>query len=236
MTNDPTTDRYRCAEEADAAQWTGSNDDQLRAFCGSNFDTIDPEDRVEDPDETAAVRAHPHGGWFGLKPGDWVVKHADHFSVASDEEFRERWTPVPAPSVPTTQTAELRGVADYLHQRGVEAGDGGLTGAADLLRRLAAVPAAVEEQPDTGTPETEPEFTEARAAFMQIGRTPSLEGLRAELQIEGWPPIIGRYCGASMGRMHDVPGHEHLLAVDPRLIFEYADEQPAAVAQPGKET
>ena len=74
----------------------------------------------------------------------------------------------------------------------------------------------------------QPEFTEARAAFMQIGRTPSLEGLRAELRIEGWPPIAGAYCGASMGRMHDVPGHEHLLAVDPRLIFEYA-EAPAAV-------
>lgn len=90
--------------------------------------------------------------------------------------------------------------------------------------------AEAQQQPDT-----EPEFTEARAAFMQIGRTPSLEGLRAELRIEGWPPIVGRYTGASMGRMHDVPGYEHLLAVDPRLVFEYADEQPAAVSQPGKE-
>jgi hypothetical protein len=72
-------------------------------------------------------------------------------------------------------------------------------------------------------PEQPHDFTEARAAFMQLGRTPSLEGLRAELRIDGQPPLIGRYVGASMGRMHDVPGHEHLLAVDPRLIFEYAD-------------
>ena len=82
---------------------------------------------------------------------------------------------------------------------------------------------AAEERPADG-------FTEARAAFMQIGRTPSLEGLRAELHIEGQPTIVGRYAGASMGRMHDVPGHEHLLAVDPRLIFEYAAEEPPAEA------
>jgi hypothetical protein len=70
-------------------------------------------------------------------------------------------------------------------------------------------------------------FTEARAAFMQMGRTPSLEGLRAELRIEGNPPLVGRYVGASMGRLHDVPGHEHLLAIDPRLIFEYGEEADA---------
>jgi hypothetical protein len=75
-----------------------------------------------------------------------------------------------------------------------------------------------------------PEFTEARTAFMHIGRTPSLEGLRAELRIEGHPPVVGRYIGASMGRMLDVPGHEHLLAIDPKFIFEYADEQPTADA------
>jgi hypothetical protein len=77
-------------------------------------------------------------------------------------------------------------------------------------------------------PKPEAEFTEARAAFMQMGRTPSLEGLRTELRIEGQPPLVGRYCGAAMGRMHDVPGHEHLLAIDPRLIFEYADEEPTS--------
>ncbi|MEU9558014.1 hypothetical protein [Streptomyces fumanus] len=96
---------------------------------------------------------------------------------------------------------------------------------------------AAEAQP--ATPDTEtPTLTEARAAFMQIGRTPSLEGLRAELRIEGQEPLIGRYCGASMGRLHDVPGHEHLLAVDPRLIFEYADQPaaPGAAATPETDT
>lgn len=71
--------------------------------------------------------------------------------------------------------------------------------------------------------EDEAPFTEARAAFMQMGTTPSLEGLRAELRIEGKPPLVGRYVGASAQRLHDVPGCEHLLAIDPRLIFEYAE-------------
>jgi hypothetical protein len=112
--------------------------------------------------------------------------------------------------------------------------DDGLEAAMDAARDavLSVLRRMADETPQSVA---ETEFTEARAAFMQIGRTPSLEGLRAELRIEGWPPIVGRYCGASMGRMHDVPGHEHLLAVDPRLIFEYADEQPAAVAQPDEE-
>lgn len=107
---DPTTTtaRYRCAEEAEAVQWTGSNAEQLRTFCGSDFDTIDPEDRGEDPDETAAVRSHTHGGWIGLTPGDWVVKHADHFSSASDEEFRARWAPAVSSAVPPTNEGELR--------------------------------------------------------------------------------------------------------------------------------
>lgn len=80
-------------------------------------------------------------------------------------------------------------------------------------------------------PAAEADFTEARAAFMSIGRTPSLEGLRTELHIEGRPALVGRYCGAEMGRMHDVPGYEHVLSIKPQLLFEYdestAEEQPA---------
>ncbi|WP_329214831.1 hypothetical protein OG352_05290 [Streptomyces sp. NBC_01485] len=133
---------------------------------------------------------------------------------------------------PADRAAVLREAADVAREEAhrLETGNHdaraarGARSVAYLLRRLAEAP-----QPET---EAEPEFTEARAAFMQIGRTPSLEGLRAELRIEGWPPVVGCYCGASMGRMHDVPGHEHLLAVDPRLIFEYAEDTPAVGEQP----
>lgn len=116
-----------------------------------------------------------------------------------------------APAAPPTASYSPAGDRD---------GETGTEGAAGRVGDSGAV---VAEEAATG-----PEFTEARAAFMQIGHTPSLEGLRTELRIEGWPPIVGSYNGASMQRMHDVPGHEHLLAVEPRLIFEYAEEQPAA--------
>lgn len=96
MTNHE-TDRFRRRAEIEARQWTGSNADAMSVFCSPfDFQTIDPEDRVEDPDRTAAVRTHPHGRWVGLKPGDWVVREAGRYTTASDEEFRAAWEPVPA--------------------------------------------------------------------------------------------------------------------------------------------
>ena len=76
---------------------------------------------------------------------------------------------------------------------------------------MAELRAAVGQQPAT-------DFTEARAAFMQIGQTPSLQGLRAELRIEGYPPLVGNYAGAGMRRIE--PG---VLSIEPRLLFAYAD-------------
>ncbi|MEV7140732.1 hypothetical protein [Streptomyces tauricus] len=112
MTTDPTpeTARYRRRSEAEAVQWTGTNESALSVFCSPfDFQTIEPEDRVEDPDQTAAVRTHPHGGWVGLAPGDWVVREAGRYTRASDEEFRADWEPVSAGPAPATDRAELRG-------------------------------------------------------------------------------------------------------------------------------
>jgi hypothetical protein len=117
-TTDPQADRYRNRTEMiEAVQWTGDNADQLRAFCGPDFDTIAPEDRTEDPDETAAVRTHLHGGWLGLKPGDWVLKYEDHFTATSDEAFRAVWEPdAPAPDVVAAIVAALQERAGELSE------------------------------------------------------------------------------------------------------------------------
>lgn len=89
-----TTDRYCRRSEIEAVQWTGANEAEMAALCSPfDFQTIDPEDRAEDPDQTAAVRTHPHGGWVGLKPGDWVLREAGRYTTASDEEFRETYEP-----------------------------------------------------------------------------------------------------------------------------------------------
>jgi hypothetical protein len=77
MTTDPQTDRYRHrTAEVEAVQWTGSNADQLRAFCGRDFDGMDP-----------------------MEPGDWVVKADEDFLVFSPVDFATYYEPaVPAPA------------------------------------------------------------------------------------------------------------------------------------------
>ncbi|MFI1165600.1 hypothetical protein ACH4UM_18790 [Streptomyces sp. NPDC020801] len=95
------------------------------------------------------------------------------------------------------------------------------------LVQVAAVAVAWIEAIDRRTgveqPAAEPadDFTEARAAFFHIGHTPSLQGLRAELHIEGQPPLVGRYAGAEMGRL---PNHDDVLSIRPQLLFRYAAE------------
>jgi hypothetical protein len=102
------TDRYRHrTAEVEAVQWTGSNADTLSAFCSPfNFQTIDPEDRIEDPDQTAAVRESEHGTWRGLAPGDWVVKHGGDYFECSAADFAKLYEP--AGQAPATDRAALR--------------------------------------------------------------------------------------------------------------------------------
>ncbi|MET8475396.1 hypothetical protein ABZY90_19730 [Streptomyces sp. NPDC006422] len=75
------------------------------------------------------------------------------------------------------------------------------------------------------TAHDQPDYTRALDAWMTLGTTPSLQGLRTELRIEGRPVLIGRYAGVAMGRAQ---GKANLLSVEPRLIFEYnaAPTQP----------
>ncbi|MFI1728213.1 hypothetical protein ACH40E_03025 [Streptomyces acidicola] len=103
-----TTRRYRNrTAEIEAIQWTGDNADALSAFCSPfDFQTIDPEDRVEDPDETAAVRESEHGTWRGLKPGDWVVRRGVDLFEVSAGDFAKLYEP--AAAVPAADRSALR--------------------------------------------------------------------------------------------------------------------------------
>ncbi|MFF4834064.1 hypothetical protein [Streptomyces sp. NPDC001315] len=108
MTNtpDPQALRYRQRPiECDAIQWTGSNADALRAFAGPDFDTIDPEDRIDDPDQDAQLLVEA-SHWVGIRPTDWVLKFEGYFVAKRDETFRAVWEPVPAAE--TTNRAALR--------------------------------------------------------------------------------------------------------------------------------
>ena len=77
-----------------AVQWTGDNAAQLRAFAGDRFDTIDPEDRTEDPAATAQLRESTHNTWRPVTPGMWIVKSTAGFAVWQDELFNNWYEPV----------------------------------------------------------------------------------------------------------------------------------------------
>lgn len=100
MTTDPPARFRHRIPEIEAVQWTGSNADQLRAFCGPDFDEIDLDDRIEDPDQTAAVREADHGTWRGLAPGDWVVRLDEGLYEFSAADFAKQYEPAAAPSAP----------------------------------------------------------------------------------------------------------------------------------------
>ncbi|MFF7880976.1 hypothetical protein ACH40F_08140 [Streptomyces sp. NPDC020794] len=88
-----------------AVQWKDDNADELTAFAADRFMTIDPEDRTDDPDATAALRESHHASWVLLHPGQWVLKASDgDFSALDDEEFRARYEAVEEPPVPARPT------------------------------------------------------------------------------------------------------------------------------------
>ncbi|KOU59922.1 hypothetical protein ADK57_32170 [Streptomyces sp. MMG1533] len=162
---------HRRADEVQAVQWTGHNADTLRAFAGHHFDTIDPEDRIEDGDQDAQVLIEA-SYWTGISPGYWVLKFEDHLDVERDENFRAGWAPAAVPVVsaavpPTTQTAEPVCVCGHpmrLHHEdvclltGCGCNDGREPEAADLADRLEAV--LTEKFTELGNP-----FSRMRIAF-----------------------------------------------------------------------
>ena len=58
-----------------AIRWTGSNEAQVQAVTGTaSFYAVGPEDRHEDPDQTATVYDELHSTWVRVYTGQWVVK------------------------------------------------------------------------------------------------------------------------------------------------------------------
>jgi hypothetical protein len=127
----------------------------------------------------------------------------------------------------TEAAAELDRIADTVEARvaehyGPASGIG--PGSAQMLRDAAGNVRYMAGKDTREGESTQPApYTDAGAAFMQLGRTPSLAGLRAELRIDGQPPIVGTYCGVGMRK----PNHRPGLLVEPVLLFTYTDEATA---------
>lgn len=100
MTDTTTTEprQYRTSPvTVTALQWTGDNLDAMTAFAGTYFAPIDPEDRGDDPDCTAAVLSYFGGhGWVPIRTGDWVVRSgAELFRPYARSMFEATFEPAP---------------------------------------------------------------------------------------------------------------------------------------------
>jgi hypothetical protein len=86
---------------------------------------------------------------------------------------------------------------------------------------------AAAEQ-DTREGESTPlPHTDAHTAFMLLGTTPSLRGLRTELRIEGRPPLVGRYIGFGSRKAQQLDG----FLIEPFLFFERGGRDEGGGAQ-----
>lgn len=82
--------------EVEAVQWTGDNEAELVAFAGDLFRAVDPEDRGDDPDQTAAVMDTLHNTWVRVYDGQWIVKGVKgEFYPCAGDVFAETYEPAP---------------------------------------------------------------------------------------------------------------------------------------------
>ncbi|WP_222840698.1 hypothetical protein [Actinosynnema mirum] len=97
----------------EAMQWTGTNEADLQAWTGAGrFHAIAPEDRSDDPDQTAALFVDANSAWLGITTGEWVLRDSAGFYPCKAEVFAATYEAV-AP-VADQRVDVLRRVADGL--------------------------------------------------------------------------------------------------------------------------
>ena len=85
--------------EVTAVQWTGDNEAEVRALAGEHFHAVDPEDRGDDPDQTAAL-LDEHSAWVEVYDGQWIVKGVrGEFYPITSEVLAETYEPVHGPEI-----------------------------------------------------------------------------------------------------------------------------------------
>ncbi len=60
----------------EATQYDGTQAvaEYIEAWSEQRFNTVDPEDRIDDPDAVAAVFDILRGAWIPVAVGDWIIK------------------------------------------------------------------------------------------------------------------------------------------------------------------
>lgn len=77
--------------EVQAMQWTGDNAEAIRAWTGSKFDVLDPEDRVDNPDHTAQLLVDANSVWMGIETGEWILCDRKGFYPCKADVFAETY-------------------------------------------------------------------------------------------------------------------------------------------------
>ena len=60
--------------EIEAILFTGDNVQEIHEWSEGQFMYLDEDDRVEDPEATAAIFDFLHSTWILVKPGQWIIK------------------------------------------------------------------------------------------------------------------------------------------------------------------
>lgn len=69
-----------------AIRFDGTNHAAVSAFAPGCFETVNPEDRGDDPDITAQIWDYLHGTWVGVKDGQWIAQgvRGEFYPIADD--------------------------------------------------------------------------------------------------------------------------------------------------------
>lgn len=79
--------------EIEAVQFTGDNFAELISWMSIGyFRPVEEDDRIDDPEITAAVYDKLHSTWIGVLPGQWIVRGAKgEFYPCDNETFNWKY-------------------------------------------------------------------------------------------------------------------------------------------------
>lgn len=105
-----------------AVQWTGDNEAELTAFAGDLFHAVDPDDRGDDPDQTAAIMDTLHNTWVRVYTGQWIIKgtKGEFYPITPEvlaETYERVHDPLPPFSGDETTCTKCGSTAAYTFHR-----------------------------------------------------------------------------------------------------------------------
>ncbi|MFE2996849.1 hypothetical protein ACFXG4_17760 [Nocardia sp. NPDC059246] len=79
--------------EVEAMQWTGDNAEALVAWTAGAFQPVDHKDRTEDPEASGELLTGHHRTWWGVSPGEWVIRIGNVYCALTEAAFEHEYEP-----------------------------------------------------------------------------------------------------------------------------------------------